>query len=104
MRSRLNQGLFHSRSEIRKAARGALQTGRTAAVSANASSIPATGADTSPVMRLAHLAPGQYSACITKKQVASKGSLAHDPEAAVMCDSGQRAAGTTLMLALQAKD
>jgi hypothetical protein len=70
----------------------------------DALSTTASGTDDSPVMRLVHLAPGQYSACITTKQVGSKGSLDRHPKAVGTCDSGQLAAGTTLMLTLQAKD
>lgn len=59
-----------------------------------------TLADAEPVLRLASLAPGRYSACLAARQVESKGS-ALDPaaqEAAVTCDSGQLTAGGTLAL------
>jgi hypothetical protein len=64
----------------------------------------ASASNGTPVFRLANLAPGQYSACIAKKRVESKGSLAHTPNAAVACDSGQLAAGGTLALTLHDKN
>ncbi|HEY0512051.1 MAG TPA: carboxypeptidase-like regulatory domain-containing protein [Thermoanaerobaculia bacterium] len=59
----------------------------------------ASGTD-GPGLLLAHLAPGQYVACIAPKQVDSKGSLGHAPRAAVACDSGQLSTGATLALKL----
>jgi hypothetical protein len=55
------------------------------------------------VLRLSNLAPGDYLACIAKKQVESKGSLDRFPNAAVACDSGQLTPGVTLALTLREK-
>ncbi len=57
--------------------------------------------DDTPVLHLANLAAGQYSACIAQKQVDSKGSVEHNPSTGLSCDSGQLAAGTTLALTLR---
>jgi hypothetical protein len=53
-----------------------------------------------PILRLANLAPGSYSACIAQKQVDSKGSLEHNPGAAIACDSGELGAWASLRLSL----
>ncbi len=62
------------------------------------------GKDGAPSLRLANLAPGPYQACLARKQVDAKGSLEHTPKAAVSCDSGQLASGTTLALTLSEND
>jgi hypothetical protein len=55
-----------------------------------------------PVLRLASLAPGRYSACLARRQVELKGTaLNASSMAGMMCDSGQLAAGATLALALR---
>ena len=64
---------------------------------------PQAVSDTEPVLRLASLAPGRYSACLAQRQVESKGS-ALDPtakDASLTCDTGQLAAGGTLALTLR---
>jgi hypothetical protein len=63
-----------------------------------------SGTQEAPLLRLANLAPGQYSACFARKQVESKGSLEHAPKAAVACDSGQLASGAILALTLNSRD
>jgi hypothetical protein len=54
-----------------------------------------------PALRFAGLAPGSYSACLTRIPVASTGAL--DPAAIPKeaCDSGQLATGATLALTLR---
>lgn len=70
----------------------------------DASTSAPSSRDGAPVLLLANLAPGQYQACIARKQVDSKGSVDHTPKAAVSCDSGQLTTGTTLALTLRQKD
>ena len=69
----------------------------------DASSNASPSTDSAPVLRLSHLAPGQYSTCIQRKRVDSKGSLNQSPAAAV-CQSGQLAARASLDLTLREKD
>ena len=70
----------------------------------DASSSAAPGTDGAPVLVLAHLAPGQYQACIAQKRVDLKGSLDRTPQAGVSCDSGELAPGVSLALTLRAND
>jgi hypothetical protein len=70
----------------------------------DAVSARASGTDSAPVLRLANLAPGQYSACIAPKQVDSKGSLEHAPKAAGACDTGHLATGAKLALTLHSEN
>lgn len=67
-------------------------------------STSATSGRESADLLLANLAPGQYVACIARKQVDSKGAVERAPKAAVACDSGQLTAGATLELTLRGKD
>lgn len=59
--------------------------------------------DAEPILRLADLAPGGYSACLAHRQVESKGAALEPAakDAAVTCDSGQLTAGGTLALTLR---
>lgn len=65
------------------------------------SSSASASKDGTPVLRLSNLAPGDYLACIARKQVDSKGSLDRAPKATVSCDSGQLGSGLTLTLTLR---
>jgi hypothetical protein len=63
---------------------------------------PQAPPDGSPVLRLASLAPGRYSACLARRQVDLKGSaLEPVSKAGMVCASGHLAAGATLALALR---
>lgn len=63
---------------------------------------PQAVSDAEPVLRLASLAPGRYSACLARRQVETKGSaLAAAAKDSFACDTGQLAAGGTLALTLR---
>ncbi|MFP5286384.1 MAG: carboxypeptidase-like regulatory domain-containing protein [Thermoanaerobaculia bacterium] len=64
---------------------------------------PQVVSNAEPVLRLASLAPGRYSACLAQRQVESKGAAldAAAKDASFTCDTGQLAAGGTLALTLR---